>query len=207
MAKMEVAMNLRNLGLAAGLASVMGVVAWDAQAHCDAIDGPVAKAAVKALETGNVFLALPYAPAEAEKEIQTAFAQARKVRLLNADARVLADRSFMETVVRLHRAGEGAPFTGLKPAGDHGAVIPAAERAIATGDPAALRRLLAGDVEHALEERLAEARSLRRVSVEPSTHTDVARARERISAELEFVAFAESVRQAIAGNLPGHHEE
>lgn len=200
-------MAYRRAVLSFALASLLSLAAAGASAHCDAVDGPVARAAAKALETGNVYLILPYAPASAERELQTAFAQARKVRVLNEDARALADRAFMETAVRLHRAGEGAPYTGLKPAGDHGLVIPAAERALASGDVTSLRNLLTGDMEHALTERLAEARGLRDTPAEPKTLAEVEVARERISAELEFVSFAESLRQAIAGNLPGHHEE
>ena len=88
-----------------------------AQAHCDSIDGPVAGAAQKALDTGNVNLALPFAPAKAEGELQAAFAQSQKVRVLGPEAKALADRTFIEATVRLHRAGEGAAYTGLKPAG------------------------------------------------------------------------------------------
>ena len=114
-----------------------------AQAHCDSIDGPVAKAALTALDTGNVNLALPYAPATAESEIKAAFAQSLKVRELGPEAKTLADRAFIETTVRLHRAGEGAIYTGLKPAGiDYGPAIPAAERAIETGNLAPVRALL-----------------------------------------------------------------
>ena len=103
-----------------------------AQAHCDSVDGPVAKAAQKALDTGNVNLALPYAPAKAEPELKAAFAQSLKVRGLGPEAKALADRTFIEATVRLHRAGEGAAYTGLKPAGiDYGPAIPAAERAAA----------------------------------------------------------------------------
>jgi hypothetical protein len=79
-----------------------GPSAW---AHCDTLDGPVASAVRKALDTGNVYLILPYAPASAEQELQEAFAQARKVRVLGPDARALADRSLLETAIRLHRAG------------------------------------------------------------------------------------------------------
>lgn len=95
-----------------------------AQAHCDAVDGPLAKAAQKALDNVNVNPVLAYAPA-AELEIRATFERSRKVRALGADARALADQAFMETVIRLHRAGEGAAYTGLKPAGaDYGPVIP-----------------------------------------------------------------------------------
>jgi Family of unknown function (DUF6448) len=101
--------------------------AQNAQVHCDSLDGPVAKAAEKALETGNVNPVLAYVPAAAEAEIRTAFERSRKVCGLGPDARALADQAFKETVIRLHRAGEGAAYTGLKPVGtDYEPVIPAA---------------------------------------------------------------------------------
>jgi hypothetical protein len=200
----ETIMNKARIVLAA---AALALTMTDAMAHCDAVDGPVAKAAEKALTTGNVHLILPYAPASAERELQAAFALARKVRGLSADARQLADRAFMETAVRLHREGEGAPYTGLKPSGDHGRVIPAAEAAIISGKAGALSALIAADLEHALDERLRHARELRAAPAEAKTASDVAAARRRISAELEFVAFAEGLRQAAAGALPGHHAE
>jgi hypothetical protein len=39
------------------------------------------------------------------------------VRTLDLEAKALADRYFFETLVRLYRAGEGAAYKGLKPAG------------------------------------------------------------------------------------------
>ena len=177
-----------------------------AEAHCDALDGPVAAAVGKALESGNVHPVLAYAPASAEEEIKVAFEKSRKVRLLGADARALADQAFLETVVRLHRAGEGAVYTGLKPAGlDYGPVIPAAERAIATGDLTKLQAALMHEVEHALHERLAHVRELKNVPLEPASAAGVARARERVSAELGFITFAETVRQAALGKGAEHH--
>ena len=86
------------------IAAGMIVGAQSAQAHCDSIDGPVAKAVQKALETGNINPVLAYAPASAQVEIRAAFMKSRKVRGLGADARELADHAFMETVIRLHRA-------------------------------------------------------------------------------------------------------
>ncbi len=175
-----------------------------AQAHCDAIDGPVAKAAQKALDTGNVNLALPYAPAKAEPEIKAAFAQSMKVRALGPEAKTLADRAFIEATVRLHRAGEGAAYTGLKPAGlDHGPAIPAAERAIATGDVKQVKAVLDEEVEHGLHARFRHAREAQKASLEPTKTGDVPAARERASAELGFVTYVESLRQAAHG-AAGH---
>jgi Family of unknown function (DUF6448) len=102
--------------------------------HCDTLDGPVVKAAARALEESEAALVLPYVPQQGEDEVREAFAKTIELRRQGDQARDLAERYFFETVVRIHRAGEGESFTGLKPAGlDQGPVIPAAERAIETG--------------------------------------------------------------------------
>jgi hypothetical protein len=151
---------------------------------------------------------LAYAPAAAEEEIRAAFEKSRKVRDVNADVRVLADQAFMETVIRLHRAGEGAAYTGLKPAGgDYGPVIPAAEHAVETGDLSKLRAALNEEIEHALLERLAHVRALQKAPLEPKTSAEVPHARERVSAELGFVTFAETIRQAVHGRGAEHHPD
>jgi Family of unknown function (DUF6448) len=85
--------------------------------HCDALDGPVVNAARQALDAGNVDLVLPYVHAPGEEEVRATFDAVLPVHALGPEARQVADRLFLETVVRLHRAGEGAPYTGLKPAG------------------------------------------------------------------------------------------
>src|SRR5512145_1761226 len=100
-------------------------------AHCDALDGPVVKAAQKALDTRNAALVLIWVLPQDEAQIRAAFDETVKVRALSAEARALADRYFFETVVRVHRAGEGAAYTGLKPAGqDLGPAIRAADTAL-----------------------------------------------------------------------------
>lgn len=201
---MTVMKALASIVVASGL--VLGVS--DARAHCDSVDGPVAKAIQKALETGNINLVLPYAPAAAEAELKATFAEARKVRALGSEARKLADRSFMETAIRLHRAGEGAGFTGLKPAGiDYGPMIAAAERSLETGDLQSVKSVLLEEIDHVLGERLAHIRELRKVSSEPTNYAQVAAARDRISAELGFITFAEGLRQAVLGKTPAHHED
>lgn len=193
--------------LALALLTALGL-ASPASAHCDTVDGPVAKAAMKALDTGNVNLALPYAPAAAEPEIRARFEAARKVRGLGADARALADQGFMETVVRLHRQGEGAPFEGLKPAGgDPGPAIPAAEAVVGGASPARLQEVLRRDIDEALEHRLRRVREAQRAPAEARTADEVARVRARVSAELGFVTYAETLRQAALGAGAPHHPE
>lgn len=191
---------------ALGLGLLLG--APNAEAHCDSLDGPVAGAAQNALDTGNVNLALPYAPAAAEAEIAAAFAQSIKVRALGPEAKALADRAFIETTVRLHRAGEGAAYTGLKPAGsDFGPAIPAAERAVAGGDLSPVKALLVEKIEHGLHARYAHVREMQRAAREPKTAKEVAAARERVSAELGFVAYVEGLRQVAHGATGHEHKD
>lgn len=178
----------------------LALSAAPAVAHCDSEAGPVAKAAQSALATGNVNAALPYVQPSAEPEVTLVFRQALAARSGNAAARSVADRHFVETVVRLHRLGEGAAYTGLKPAGtDYGPAIPAAERALQSGSAAALQDMLTASLVKSLSERLREVRALQRYSAAPKTHDGVANGRRRVRAELEFEKYADSVYRAISG--------
>ncbi len=175
------------------------------KAHCDAVDGPVATAALKALDTKNVNLILPYAPAEAEPELTAAFAQALAVRGKGTEAKALADRYFMETAVRLHRAGEKAPYTGLQSAGrDFGPAIPAAEKALASGALEPLLRLMSQEVGHGMTERFHDALARKAATKEPATKAGVQAARERVSAELDFIGYVERIYLSTKGG--GHAE-
>jgi hypothetical protein len=70
-----------------------------------------------------------------------------------------------------------------------------------------MKSVLLEEIDHVLGERLAHIRELRKVSTEPASYTDVASARERISAELGFITFAEGLLQAVRGKTPAHHED
>jgi hypothetical protein len=130
--------------------------------HCDALDGPVVKAARRALDAGDVALALPYVHKEGESEVIRAFERVLPLRADGAAVRELADLYFFETVVRVHRAGEGAPYTGLKPAGlDVGPVIPVAERAIETDSADGLETLLTDIVAAQARQRFEHLRHLK----------------------------------------------
>lgn len=173
-----------------------------ASAHCDTLDGPVVKDARAALEAKDVTPVLKWVKADKEPEIREAFARAVAVRGLGSDARSLADRFFFETVVRVHRAGEGAPYTGLKPAGtavDPG--IAAADAALESGRVETLVGLVTRDVERGLRERHARAMAARAHAVE-----SVANGREYVEAYVEFVHYAERLVAAGAGR-PGEAEE
>lgn len=100
------------------------------------MDGPVVKAARKALETNNVNLVLVWVQKEHEDEIKN---------------------SFQKTLVRLHRVGEGAPYTGLKPAGrDLDPAIPAADESIEKGSAEKLLKILTDVVHEGLHAHFQE---------------------------------------------------
>jgi hypothetical protein len=153
------------------------------------MDGPVVTAARNALESGNVNLILPYAPESAEEEIRKAFEKTVAVRKESEEAKQLADLWFFETVVRLHREGEGAPYTGLKPAGlDWGPVVRKAEKALEEGDPKEVVRFLSHIVEDQIQDRFKRAMSLRNYKA-----NDVAAAREYVEAMLGFQLYSHHV--------------
>ncbi|MFI7063636.1 DUF6448 family protein [Kribbella sp. NPDC050124] len=169
--------------------------------HCDSLDGPVVTAARHALEAGDVDLVLPFVPEDGEQEVRSVFGHVLAVRALGEAAREVADQLFFETVVRVHRAGEGAPYTGLKPAGlDVGPVIPLAERAITTGSPAAVADYLTGVLRDQLEHRLDEVNTLARTKDQSLAH-----ARSWVEAMLGFEVYSHHLLNAI--NAPAHRAD
>lgn len=170
-------------------------------AHCDGMDGPVVAAAERALETGDVRHALVWVLPDDEAEIREAFEQTLAVREFGDEARQLADRAFFETLVRLHRMGEGASYTGLKPAGrDLGPVIPLADRALETGDVGELEARVLQAVRHSLHEHFDAANSAR--DFDP---VDVAAGQEYAAAYARFLHWVEAIHDvAHHGGHEGH---
>ena len=143
-----------------GLSALAIALLPKASAHCDGLDGPVVQSARKALETGEVNLVLIWVQKPDEAEIKPTFDHAQAVRKLSAEARELAERYFFETLVRIHRAGEGAPFTGLKSAGrDLGPAIPAADNALREGNADGVLKLLTDSLEGGVREHFERARA------------------------------------------------
>jgi hypothetical protein len=172
-------------------------------AHCDGLDDPVVKAAQRALETRNPSLALIWVQEKDEREIQNAFEQALAVRELSPQAKELADRFFFETLVRVHRAGEGAPFTGLKPAGrDLGPAIPAADEAVHVGSVEPVRQLLTEAVQRQLRAEFAQVMAAQTFKAD-----DLAAGRAYIKAYVEFIHFVERLYDSTLQAPHGHFDE
>jgi hypothetical protein len=174
-----------------------------ATAHCDGLDGPVVKAAQKALETGNVNPALVWVRENEEAEIEKAFQKTLTVRKLTPQARELADMYFFETLVRLHRAGEGEPYTGLKPAGrDLGPAIPAADTALESGKLEPLLKIAIEAVDAGIRDKFKETTAKKNFNPE-----DVQAGREYVEAYVLFLSYVERVYEAAKSPADGHLHE
>jgi hypothetical protein len=172
-------------------------LAWTAPAfaHCDTLDGPVVSSARKALDTGNINYALVWVQKKDEGEIRSAFERTRK--------NELADTKFFETLVRVHRAGEGADFDGLKPAGHVEPPVAAADKAIETGKLQPLAKLVKERVEKGLHSRYDTVMAKKNYAA-----NDVDAGREYVAAYVDFTHYAERVHDAAGAPAQAHeHKE
>ncbi len=177
------------------VSALLTLASGAALAHCDTLDGPVVAAARVALEKGDVTPVLKWVRARDEAEIRSAFARALAVRRQGPDARELADQFFFETLVRLHRSGEGAPYAGLKPAGtDLGPAVAGADAALARGSVDALVKLVTQDAAEGVRQRFRRALDLKRRAEE-----SVAAGREFVAAYVEYVHYVERLHQDATG--------
>lgn len=198
-------MKMGSLKLTGGLAAFAAalLLPTPALAHCDGLDGPVVTAARKALDTGDPNGILIWVQPNDEAAVRAAFVEAIAVRKHGGQAQTMADRYFFETLVRLHRAGEGAPYTGLKPAGqDLGPAIPLADKAVASRSDRDLAAFLARDVEEGVHKRFAELQSKRRFKPD-----DLAAGRGYVASYVTFVHYVEGIHEAATKKPEGHFSE
>lgn len=187
-------------------ASFLGVVALaavclvsrDAFAHCDTLDGPVVQDARKAIEAGDVTPVLKWVKPRDEKAVRAAFQKLRATKVKNRES---AEHKFFASLVKIHRAGEGAPYTGLKPSGTVEPAVAAADQALVSGSSDALVKLITDDVAAGIRKRYEQAASTYR-------HKDesVAKGREFVEAYVEYTHYVERLhRDATAASSHDEH--
>lgn len=172
-------------------------------AHCDTMNGPVVIAAQKALESGDVNLILVWVQKNDEAEIKAAFNKTLAVRKLSPEAKKLADMYFFETLVRIHRAGEGAPYTGLKPAGSE--VEPGvemADNAVDKGTSDELLKHLSKAIQQKVGASFNEVKESKNYKKD-----DVEAGRRFVRAYVEFIHYVEAIHKAVAGSAGAHGHE
>jgi len=184
-------------GFQLALITALLLMSATAFAHCDTLAGPVVQDARMALDKGDLAPVLKWIKPEHEAEVRQAFQKTLAVRGKGPDAREIADRYFFETLVRLHRAGEGAPYTGLKE-GPPEPPIALADRALDTGSADQLIKEVSGEIATALRWRFAAA-----VQARKHANDSVAAGREYVARYVELMHYIEGLHEAGGPAHPG----
>lgn len=165
-----------------------------AAAHCDTANGPVVSAGKLALEKGDLTPALKWVKPEHEQELRDTFAVAFAARANGGAAMQAADRLFLETLVRLHRAGEGEPYEGIKPAGtDETPALVAADEAIEKESLAPITKV----IEDEMARRFRDV-----VAAKAKQNESVDAGRTYVAAYADFVHYVLRVESALSAGLP-----
>ena len=103
--------------------------------------------------------------------------------------------------MRVHRAGEGAPYTGLKPAGEIEPAIAAADKSIETGKLEPVAKLVIDRTKDGLHGQFDAVTAKKKYNP-----NDVAAARAYVGAYVEYVHYVERLYNA-AGSPEAAHAQ
>ncbi len=192
--------KLRHIVTALIIFEILLLYSVNANAHCDTLEGPVVESARHALVAGDVTPLLKWVPIDDEQLIRTAFQNTMEVRKIGGQAQKLADMYFFETLVRIHRAGEGASYTGLKPGTEVDPAIALADKALKNGSIDKLVGVLTDATAKGIRERF-------RRSLETKKHADesVTAGREFVEAYVIFTHYVEELHASVKRGTE-HHE-
>ncbi len=186
--------------IVAAVAAIVVLQPRAASAHCDALDGPVVNAAKAALHRNDVALVLRWVPPAHEADIRSAFDRTVTVRAAGGEAKTLAETWFFETLVRIHRAGEGAPFDGLKPAGHIEPFVAAVDQSLVGGAPNDVVARVSAHVTRGLRERFAHARDAR-----ANADRSVEAGRAYVAAYVDYLHYVEALLRS--GSTAAEHQQ
>ena len=174
------------------------LISNDVFAHCDTLDGPVIQDARIALEKGDVTPVLKWVKKGVEPEIRAEFDKALLERKTNEET---ADMKFFETLVRIHRAGEGAPYTGVKPAGAVEPAVAKADKAMEEGSIDKLAEKIGNVVTGGIKKRFAEM-----MEAKKHMNESVEAGRKYVAAYVEYVHYVEGIHNLATGGSAHDHE-
>jgi len=183
-------------------ASFIFIFTKTASAHCDSYDGPVIKDAEMALETNNVNLVLKWVTKEQEKEITTLFQKTKELRNGDKEVYEIVEKHFFETLVRLHRETEGAPYTGLKPAGTTKQIIQMTDKALKENNVEDFLLKLNNHIDKVVREKYEKVSKLDKVK-----DNSVEAGREFVAAYVDYTHTVEAIHDIIehgGGTHAGH---
>lgn len=193
------------IGIVAVTTICMGIwmlVPRIAGAHCDTLAGPVVTAAKMALEKGDVTPVLKWVKKEYEEEIRMVFKKTLSVSGKGPEVKEFADMYFFETLVRFHRAGEGAPYTGLKPGEAIEPIIKDADRALESGSVDNLVKIVTDEAAAGIHKRFAHV-----IEKKKRADESVEAGREFVEAYIEFTHYVERLYESAKSHVHGHCHE
>jgi hypothetical protein len=170
-----------------------------ASAHCDSYDGPVIKDAYKAIHSNDVQPVLKWVKAEHEGEIKNLFNKILSLKGSDQEIYAMVEKYFLETLVRLHREGEGAPYTGLKPAGTTKPIIVLTDAALANKDIDGLSTKVKSHFDKVLRDKYNEV-----VEATNKKEDSVEKGKEYVEAYVEYTHFVEALHEVIEYGSAGH---
>lgn len=181
------------------LASFIFMFTKSVSAHCDSYDGPVIKDAEKALETNNINLVLKWVSEEQENEITPLFQKLYKLRNGDKEVYEIVKKHFFETLVRLHRETEGAPYTGLKPAGTTKQIIQMTDKTIIENNVEVFLLRLNNHIDKVVREKYEKVSRLNMVKDD-----SVEKGREFVAAYVDYTHTVEAIHDIIEHNGGSH---
>lgn len=170
-------------------------------AHCDTLAGPVVITAITALEKGDITPLLKWVKKENEKEIREAFAKTLAVRKQGKEAKELADMYFFETLVRIHRVGEGAPYTGLKPGEAIEPITAESDKALESGTVDNLVKEVTDTVAKGIREKFTLA-----IETKKNADNNVEAGRKYVGAYVVFTHYVDRLYNDATTKIEHHGE-
>jgi hypothetical protein len=193
--------KIKPILIALAIFEILFLYSINAKAHCDTLNGPVIESARNALATGDVTPLLKWVPIDDEQLIQTAFQNTMEVRKLGGQAQKLADVYFFETLVRIHRASEGASYTGLKPGTEVDPAIAMADKALESGSVDELVSALTKAAAKGIRDRFNRA-----LDTKKDVNKSVTAGREFVEAYVTYTHYAEKLHTLIKDGVMVTHE-
>ena len=194
--------NKSKIALMLYLTSFIFILTNTVFAHCDSYDGPVIKDAEKAIETNNVNLVFKWVTKEQEKEITALFQKTYELRNGDKDVYEIVEKHFFETLVRLHRETEGAPYTGLKPAGTTKQIIQMTDKALQENNVEDFLLKLNNHIDKVVRDKYQKVSELNKVKDD-----SVEKGREFVAAYVDYTHTVEAIHDIIehgGGSHAGH---
>src|SRR5690606_17306031 len=103
---------------------------------------------------------------------------------------------FFETLVRLHRETEGAPYTGLKPAGSTTPLVTMADNSIEIKDVEEVIKTVTTHLDEVLRERYAKVAELSKTK-----DNSVGQGRAYVEAYVQYTHTLEALEHILHGDI------